>query len=286
MLYPLSYEGADGEATDGRIRVRWRSGLLLSHYSVFGGFVGAGWGTRTAQLRREVMVEQGGSGFDRSTDGPTIMAVVATVQRVSSIGGCCSWGPRARGDRRRQPAAQPTWPRRSLRSCNPRQRRRTLPYRSCKRRRRSRTWRSPRMPPPSSCPSSRRNAAIVQFAETTMQHHTDHAAEFNARIEALGGAPAGRTQPALRRNRRRGTSRRWTDAVAVLDMVAILESAATDTYLADLTLLTDPALRSLSASVMGVEAQHLATARMFRDLIVGRHSAARRHPDRRSVAAA
>ena len=44
-------------------------------------------------------------------------------------------------------------------------------------------------------------------------------------------------------------------------LAAILEQVATDTYLAALPLLTDTRTKALMASVMGVEAQHLAILR-------------------------
>ena len=53
-----------------------------------------------------------------------------------------------------------------------------------------------------------------------------------------------------------------TDIGAVVwQQAATLEEVATDTYLANLTLLADPTMRALMASVMGVEAQHLAMLR-------------------------
>ena len=51
------------------------------------------------------------------------------------------------------------------------------------------------------------------------------------------------------------------DAAALVDLAATLEEAAGDTYLANVVRLDDPAARALMASVMGVEAQHLAVLR-------------------------
>ena len=53
---------------------------------------------------------------------------------------------------------------------------------------------------------------------------------------------------------------------AVVRLAAMLEEVATDTYLADLGQLHDLDSRSLTASVMGVEAQHLAVLRAFDSL--------------------
>lgn len=47
----------------------------------------------------------------------------------------------------------------------------------------------------------------------------------------------------------------------VVTLAATLEKVATDTYLANLTLLGDTKSKTLMASVMGVECQHLATLR-------------------------
>ena len=106
----------------------------------------------------------------------------------------------------------------------------------------------------------RENAAMTQFVETTIQQHAEHGAAFNAHVESLGGTRQDAPNPAYAHLVDQVASAS-TDIGAVLQQAAMLEEVATDTYLANLTLLADPTMRALMASVMGVEAQHLATIR-------------------------
>jgi hypothetical protein len=110
------------------------------------------------------------------------------------------------------------------------------------------------------------NAVILQFAETTMQQHSEHGALFNAQAEDLGGerqdAPNPRYSEVVH-----AAMPTLTNAAAVVELAATLEEVATDTYLANLTLLRDATMRTLMASVMGVESQHLATLRAVGALI-------------------
>jgi hypothetical protein len=114
-------------------------------------------------------------------------------------------------------------------------------------------------------PFVRQHAPFRQFVETTMRHHVEHGEAFNAQVEARGGARqtapnatyAGvveRARPSL------------SDVTGVVRLAAMLEEVATDTYLANLIQLHELDSRSLTASVMGVEAQHLATLRAFDNL--------------------
>lgn len=108
--------------------------------------------------------------------------------------------------------------------------------------------------------------SIGRFVETTMQHHTEHAAAFNDQAEALGGARQDALNP-----RYAGylgdTLPTVADAAGLLAVIATLEEVVTDTYLEDLTRLADPSMRTLMASVMSAESQHLGTLRVFASLI-------------------
>jgi len=112
------------------------------------------------------------------------------------------------------------------------------------------------------------NAVVATFAETTMMQHAEHGAAFNAQSEALGGARQEETNPKytpIVEDAKAGL----TDALAVVQLAATLEEVATDTYLANLTLLSDGNMRTLMASVMGVESQHLAVLRAVGALLEG-----------------
>jgi hypothetical protein len=113
-------------------------------------------------------------------------------------------------------------------------------------------------------PFVRSHAPLRQFVETTMQHHVEHGAAFNAQVEARGGERQAAPNTTYARVVEQASPLR--DVTALVRLAAMLEEVATDTYLADLAQLHDLDSRSLTASVMGVEAQHLATLRAFDNL--------------------
>lgn len=55
----------------------------------------------------------------------------------------------------------------------------------------------------------------------------------------------------------------------MVKLASSLEKVATDTYLVNLTLLTDMTSKEIMGSVMGVECQHLATLRAVGALLAG-----------------
>ncbi len=104
------------------------------------------------------------------------------------------------------------------------------------------------------------NPVVKTFAETTRDQHDQHRAAFQDQTDALGGTvqdqPNARYQQVVQ-----DAMPGLTDPAAVVELAATLEEVATDTYLADLALLSNGELRRLMGSVMGVESQHLATLR-------------------------
>jgi Ferritin-like domain len=110
------------------------------------------------------------------------------------------------------------------------------------------------------------DATVAKFIDAARQHHAEHRDAFNARAEALGGARqdapnpkySGIVEAALPDVR---------NAAAVVNLGITLEQVAGDTYLADIARLDDPAARALMASVMGVEAQHVAVLRTVAALL-------------------
>jgi hypothetical protein len=106
------------------------------------------------------------------------------------------------------------------------------------------------------------NATVKAFAEKTMMQHAEHGSAFNAQARKLGGREQSEANPKY--------NKVVTDAVPglmkggpadVVKLATALEQVATQTYLKNLTLLDDSPTKALMASVMGVEAQHLATLR-------------------------
>ena len=104
------------------------------------------------------------------------------------------------------------------------------------------------------------NAVVKKFAETTMGQHDEHGKAFAAQTKSLGGkeqtAPNPKYLPIV--EKAKPTLKGPADVVG---LAATLEEVATNTYLNNLTLLTDSDSKALFASVMGVECQHLAILR-------------------------
>ena len=117
-------------------------------------------------------------------------------------------------------------------------------------------------------PFIQENAVVKTFAETTMRQHAEHGAAFNAQTVSLGGARQDGTNPKYTPIVE-SAKPTLTDAVAVAKLAATLEEVAADTYLANLSLLSDGNKRLLMGSVLGVETQHLATLRAVIALIEG-----------------
>lgn len=112
------------------------------------------------------------------------------------------------------------------------------------------------------------NQVVVTFAETTMQQHAEHGDAFNAQAEELGGERQPATNPKYTPIVEQAKPT-LTDYPAVVELAATLEEVAQDTYLANLSMLPADETRTLMASVMAVETQHLATLRAVGALLAG-----------------
>jgi rubrerythrin len=104
------------------------------------------------------------------------------------------------------------------------------------------------------------NQVVVKFAQTTMTQHTQHMQAFQHQTTTLGGKIQDQPNPQFV-----GVLAKAAPGLkAPLDVVKLatsLEKVATDTYLVNLAMFTDSKSKALMGSVMGVEAQHLATLR-------------------------
>jgi hypothetical protein len=99
------------------------------------------------------------------------------------------------------------------------------------------------------------NPVVKAFATTTMQQHQQHLQAFNAAITTLGGKPQTNPDPALQKvvaNAVPGL----TSAGPVVALALELEQGAAETYVADVGALGDANAKKVTASIMGVEAQH------------------------------
>lgn len=112
------------------------------------------------------------------------------------------------------------------------------------------------------------NAVVKAFAETTMKQHAEHLAAFQAMTKTLGGVTQTKANPKYGPVVEQAKPGLKTP-MDVVKLAATLEQVATETYLADLAMFTDTKARALTASVMGVECQHLATLRAVGALLDG-----------------
>lgn len=112
------------------------------------------------------------------------------------------------------------------------------------------------------------NPVVKKFAETTMKQHKEHGDAFKASTKSLGGEEQNDPNPKYLKVVEDATPG-LTDPAKVVELAMALEQVATQTYVADLSLLSDTSSKELMASVMGVESQHLATLRAVQALLAG-----------------
>jgi hypothetical protein len=99
------------------------------------------------------------------------------------------------------------------------------------------------------------NPVVKAFATTTMQQHTQHLAAFNAAITGLGGKAQHNPDPALQKVVAAAVPG-LTSPGPVVALALELEQGAAETYVADVGALSDANAKKVTASIMGVEAQH------------------------------
>ncbi len=99
------------------------------------------------------------------------------------------------------------------------------------------------------------NPVVKTFATTTMQQHMQHLDAFNAAITALGGKAQTSPDPALAQVVQQAVPG-LTSPGPVVALALELEQGAAETYVADVAALSDANAKKVTASIMGVEAQH------------------------------
>jgi len=110
------------------------------------------------------------------------------------------------------------------------------------------------------------NSVVKAFVTKTKDQHTEHAAAFNAAIKKLKGATQTATDPVLLgvvNQAKPGL----TGPKAVVDLALELEDGAAQTYVANVGAMKNKSARSVTASIMGVEAQHAAILRAVQALL-------------------
>ena len=99
------------------------------------------------------------------------------------------------------------------------------------------------------------NPVVKAFATTTMEQHSQHLAAFNAAVTRLGGKPQTNPDPALAKVVQAAVPG-LTAPGPVVALALELEQGAAETYVADVAALSDANAKKVTASIMGVEAQH------------------------------
>ncbi len=112
---------------------------------------------------------------------------------------------------------------------------------------------------------------VVQtFVTTTRQQHTDHAKAFNAAVTQLGGKAQDQPDPVLLDVVNKAKPG-LTGPGPLVDLAIQLETGAAETYVADVGAYSDTNARKLTASIMGVEAQHVAVLNAVNALLSAGH---------------
>jgi hypothetical protein len=107
------------------------------------------------------------------------------------------------------------------------------------------------------------NPVLKAFAKTTMGQHADHLAAFQAATKALGGMKQDKPDPAFVPvvDKAVAAITKASPAQGPLLVVGLaqeLENIAAETYVNNMSLLSDANAKKVTASIMGVEAQHVA----------------------------
>lgn len=108
------------------------------------------------------------------------------------------------------------------------------------------------------------NPVVKAFAQTTMSQHQQHAQAFNAASTTLGGQAQNSPDPKYVPVVNSAVASITKDspsagALAVVNLAQTLENVAAETYVSYCSKFADANSKKVTASIMGVEAQHVAT---------------------------
>jgi len=118
------------------------------------------------------------------------------------------------------------------------------------------------------------NPVVKTFATTTMSQHADHLAAFQAATKSLGGSEQTTPDPAFVPVADKAVTAitKASPSAGSLLVVALaleLENIAAETYVNNMSLLSDANAKKVTASIMGVEAQHVAILLAVQALLKG-----------------
>ncbi len=112
------------------------------------------------------------------------------------------------------------------------------------------------------------NGVVKAFAQMTMSQHSQHEQAFNAAIAQLGGKQQTNPDPALLKVVNQAKPG-LTGPAQVVALALELEQGAAETYVANMAALSDANAKKVTASIMGVEAQHAAILLAVQALLEG-----------------
>ena len=107
------------------------------------------------------------------------------------------------------------------------------------------------------------NQVVTKFAQVTMGQHAQHADAFNAAVKSLGGKAQSKPDPAFvpvvhKAVASLNGASAAQGALGVVGLALELENIAAETYVKDTAVATGETHKALFASIMGIEAQHVA----------------------------
>ena len=112
------------------------------------------------------------------------------------------------------------------------------------------------------------NGVVKAFAQMTMSQHSQHQQAFNAAISRLGGKQQTNPDPVLLQVVNKAKPG-LTGPGPVVALALELEQGAAETYVANVAALSDANAKKVTASIMGVEAQHAAILLAVQALLNG-----------------
>ena len=118
------------------------------------------------------------------------------------------------------------------------------------------------------------NPVVTKFAQVTMGQHLQHADAFNAAVRSLGGKSQTKPDPAFVPVVKKavaglGSATPAQGALGVVALALELENIAAETYVNNMSLLSNANAKKVTASIMGVEAQHVSTLLAVQALLKG-----------------
>jgi hypothetical protein len=117
------------------------------------------------------------------------------------------------------------------------------------------------------------NPVVTKFAQVTMGQHAQHADAFNSAARHLGGKAQHKPDPAFvpvvnKAVASLSGATAAQGAVGVVGLAIELENIAAETYIKDTTLAKSTSNKALFASIMGIEAQHVAVLTAVQALLM------------------